>query len=276
MCSRWRAGKNRRHVKTKRTTSVERNLTARMVKAILSTDMAKISSIEWTQSSWNPLTGCTKISEGCRHCYAERLARRLQGTGNTKYIKGFELTLHPGCLEEPTRWKESRRIFVCSMGDLFHEAVPEQFIQQVFAVMNKNARHNFQVLTKRANRLEDLAKNLVWTKNIWAGVTVESSAHLDRIHSLKHVPASIRFLSLEPLLSSVSNLALDGIDWVIVGGESGTDKRPLKQEWVTQIRDKCIARRVPFFFKQWGGYRKKNRGRLLEGRTWDEIPKTLP
>ncbi len=237
--------------------------------------MAKVSSIEWTESSWNPLTGCTKISEGCKHCYAERLARRLQRTGNKKYSRGFELSLHSDCLNEPMEWRESRRIFVCSMGDLFHEDVPEDFIKSVFEIMNKTTRHIFQVLTKRAERLKSIADRLQWTNNIWAGVTVESAKYTERIEALRQVPARIRFLSLEPLISGIPSLPLADIDWVIVGGESGTNERLLRREWVLEIRDTCISSNVPFFFKQWGGFKKKEKGRLLEGRTWEEMPKSL-
>jgi len=235
--------------------------------------MSEKSLIEWTEGTWNPLTGCTKISEGCKNCYAEKLAKRLQGTRSLKYRNGFELTLHHDCLSEPLKWKKARRIFVCSIGDLFHEEVPESFILEVFSIMNKAKHHVFQVLTKRSGRLREISNRLNWTENIWAGVTVESDKHLHRISALETVRAKVRFLSLEPLLSQIAELPLGNIDWVIVGGESGANARPIHKDWVITIRDKCLSSNTPFFFKQWGGVKRKMNGRLLDGKTWDQMPK---
>ncbi len=236
--------------------------------------MAK-TKIEWTEASWNPISGCTKVSEGCRNCYAERLAHRLQAMGQKNYKSGFEITLHHDSLGIPLKWRKSQMIFVCSMSDLFHESIPAEFILKVFRTMRKANQHTFQVLTKRSERLADLDSILTWTDNIWAGVTVENSAYLDRIEHLQSSKATIKFLSLEPLLGPITKLSLAGIDWVIVGGESGPGARPMKPEWVTSIRDTCLADNVPFFFKQWGGINKKKAGRLLEGRTWDERPLSI-
>ncbi|WP_298402436.1 DUF5131 family protein [uncultured Chloroflexus sp.] len=230
------------------------------------------SSIEWTEATWNPLTGCTKISPGCKHCYAERMALRLQAMGLEKYRNGFRLTLHPNTLPEPLQWKQPRMIFVNSMSDLFHHDVPVTFIQQVFAVMTQAHWHTFQVLTKRAERLHELDPLLAWPSNVWMGVSVERADYLDRIHRLRETGATIKFLSCEPLLGPLPNLPLDGIDWVIVGGESGPGARPIDPAWVREIRDQCQAAGVAFFFKQWGGPRKHRTGRVLDGRTWDEWP----
>ena len=230
------------------------------------------SAIEWTESTWNPLTGCTKISAGCKNCYAERMARRLQAMKQPRYVDGFELTLHPDSLEIPLRWKKPQMIFVNSMSDLFHKDVPLKFIQQVFEVMNKAHWHTFQVLTKRAERLAQIDKCLSWSSNIWMGVSVESSDYLCRAEQLKVTNAHIKFLSLEPLLGPLKGLNLSGIDWVIVGGESGPGARPVEISWIRQIRSNCLDNEVPFFFKQWGGVRKKHAGRILDGRTWDELP----
>ncbi len=234
--------------------------------------MAGLSSIEWTEATWNPLTGCNTISPGCKNCYAERLSYRLQKMGQSNYRNGFELTLHESSLQIPAQWNKPRMIFVNSMSDLFHKAVPLSFIKKVFEVMNDLPQHKFQVLTKRADRLEQIAHKLNWTSNIWMGVSVESAKYKFRIQHLLRTPAKIKFLSLEPLLEPLSRLKLKGIDWVIVGGESGPKARPMKKEWVLSLRDQCIRKKTPFFFKQWGGVRKHKTGRLLEGRTWDEMP----
>jgi len=234
--------------------------------------MALKSGIEWTQSTWNPVTGCTKISEGCRNCYAERMAKRLQAMGQANYRNGFQLACHPEVLSLPLRWKKPQVVFVNSMSDLFHEDVPLDFIQRVFATMRQARQHTFQVLTKRAGRLAELSPQLDWTENVWMGVTVESSAYKDRIDDLRSTTACVKFLSMEPLLDDAGDLDLTSIDWVIAGGESGPGARPMRVEWVRGIRDQCLAQNVPFFFKQWGGVRKKKAGRLLDGRTWDEMP----
>ncbi len=234
--------------------------------------MAANSKIEWTEATWNPLTGCTKISPGCKHCYAERLARRLQAAGSAKYRNGFQVTLHEEVLSDPLRWRKPRRVFVNSMSDLFHKDVPDDFILRVFRVMGSAAQHQFQVLTKRAERLLALDQQLPWLPNIWMGVSVESSAYVSRITQLRHTGARIKFLSLEPLLGPLADLDLRGIDWVIVGGESGPRARPMAKNWVLDIREQCLVAEVPFFFKQWGGVNKKRSGRVLEGRTWDEMP----
>jgi protein gp37 len=234
--------------------------------------MGDKSAIEWTDATWNPLTGCTKISPGCKHCYAERLAARLRLMGNPRYRNGFDVTLHPDQLTLPLRWRDSKRIFVNSMSDLFHEAVPEEFIRQVFETMVRAHWHTFQILTKRAERLAELAPRLPWPANVWQGVSVENSQHTWRIACLQKVPAAVRFLSIEPLLGPIEDLPLNGIGWVIVGGESGPHYRPIKRAWVRGIRDQCMAAGIPFFFKQWGGQTPKSRGRLLDGRMWNEMP----
>jgi protein gp37 len=234
--------------------------------------MAINSSIEWTNSTWNPITGCDKISPGCAHCYAERMALRLKAMGQKNYANGFQLTLHNKALDLPLRWKKPRMIFVNSMSDLFHADVPDDFVGKVFNTMNSACWHRFQVLTKRSRRLRDMSKHLLWGKNIWVGVSVENNKYSYRIEDLRHVDAKIRFLSLEPLIGPIPELDLEGISWVIVGGESGPGARPLKEEWVKTIRDCCIEQGVPFFFKQWGGYKKKAKGRNLEGRTWSQMP----
>ncbi len=234
--------------------------------------MGDHSAIEWTDATWNPVTGCTKVSPGCKNCYAERLALRLQAMGNPRYRNGFAVTLHPDQIDLPLRWKRPRRIFVNSMSDLFHEAVPDQYICRVFEVMDAAKWHVFQVLTKRARRLAELAPHLSWPSNVWQGVSIESANYIWRIAELIRVPAAVRFLSVEPLLGPISNLPLESIDWVIVGGESGPGHRPAKREWVREIRDQCFAAGVPFFFKQWGGQTPKAGGRRLDGRQWDEMP----
>jgi len=236
--------------------------------------MATNSSIEWTESTWNPLTGCNKISPGCKHCYAERMALRLQAMGQPNYRNGFKLTLHEDALELPLRWKKSQTIFVNSMSDLFHKDVPVNFVHRVFNVMNQAFWHRFQVLTKRSDRLLTLSPDLPWASNIWMGVSVENEDYTFRIDHLRQTGAMIKFLSLEPLLGPLKKLRLKGIDWAIVGGESGPGARPMDAEWVTDIRNQCQKAKVAFFFKQWGGVRKKQTGRELEGRTWDEMPQS--
>jgi len=234
--------------------------------------MADTSHIEWTDATWNPVTGCTKISPGCKYCYAERLARRLQLMGQANYRNGFKLTLQPQMLDLPLQWKAPRRIFVNSMSDLFHEDVPTDYVKRVFDVMVRARWHQFQVLTKRADRLRKLNRELPWPANVWQGVSVESERYLDRVDLLRRTNAAVKFLSLEPLLEALPNLDLRGIDWVIVGGESGPGARPIDKRWVISIRERCKRAGVPFFFKQWGGVQKSKAGRTLEGRTWDEMP----
>jgi protein gp37 len=234
--------------------------------------MATNSTIEWTESTWNPLTGCSKISPGCKHCYAERMSQRLRAMGQRNYAQGFRLTLHEEVLELPLHWKKPRRIFVNSMSDLFHEKVPVQFIQRAFRVMTRANWHQFQVLTKRSERLEKLSPLLDWPANVWMGVSVENQEYAYRINHLRRCGAGTKFLSLEPLLGPLDELNLQGIDWVIVGGESGPGARAMQVDWVVQIRDQCRQGGVPFFFKQWGGFNKKKAGRMLEGRTWNEMP----
>ncbi len=234
--------------------------------------MMRHSKIEWTESTWNPVTGCTKISDGCLNCYAERMAKRLAAMGQPNYVNGFSVTCHPGALGLPLKWKRSQRIFVNSMSDLFHEAIPSEFIEEVFVTMNRAPQHCFQILTKRASRLVELASRFHWSPNIWMGVTVENAKYLDRINALRSVPAAVKFLSLEPLLGPLPNLDLRGIDWVILGGESGAGARAMKPEWVTDIRDQCLEASIAFFFKQWGGIRKKAAGRELNGKIWSDIP----
>jgi protein gp37 len=237
--------------------------------------MATNSPIEWTDATWNPVTGCDKISPGCKHCYAERMAKRLKAMGNRSYRNGFDLTLQPHMLDLPLKWKTPKRIFVNSMSDLFHDEVPLSYIQQVFDVMNLANWHQYQVLTKRAERVEKLSPSLVWGPRIWMGVSVESENYLYRIDHLRKTGAHVKFLSLEPLLGPLPKMNLCGIDWAIVGGESGPGARPINAEWVTDIRGQCATASVAFFFKQWGGVQKKKTGRELEGRTWDEMPELV-
>jgi protein gp37 len=232
------------------------------------------SAIEWTDATWNPVTGCTKISPGCKHCYAERLAERLQAMGNRRYKNGFSVTLHQDQLDLPLRWRQPRQIFVNSMSDLFHEAVPEDYIRRVFDTMVQARWHVFQVLTKRSGRLADLAHRLPWPTNVWQGVSVENSRYVARVADLVEVPAAVRFLSVEPLLGPIDHLPLKGIDWVIVGGESGPGHRPIQPTWVRSIRDQCESAGVPFFFKQWGGRTPKAGGRTLDGQEWSEMPRS--
>jgi protein gp37 len=237
--------------------------------------MATITSIEWTEMTWNPVTGCTKISQGCKHCYAERMAKRLEAMGSARYRNGFEVTLHPDLLDVPRRWRQPRVVFVNSMSDLFHDDIPLAYIGRVFATMRDCPHHTFQVLTKRSERLAELAPELPWPENVWMGVSVEHSRVIQRVRDLQRVPATVRFLSLEPLIGPLDALPLDGIHWAIVGGESGPKARPMRKEWVTSIFRQCRAARVPFFFKQWGGVRKDLTGRELNGRTYNEMPGVL-
>jgi protein gp37 len=234
--------------------------------------MAHNSTIEWTESTWNPVTGCSKVSPGCKHCYAERMARRLHAMGQANYSRGFEVAIHRHALELPLGWKKPQVIFVNSMSDLFHEDIPDVFIHKVFDVMRRASWHTFQVLTKRAARLETLGGALEWPTNVWMGVSVETPEYLYRIDHLRRTPAQVRFISFEPLLESLGVIDLRGIHWAIVGGESGPGARPMDSEWVKDIRDQCLASNVPFFFKQWGGPNKKMTGRVLEGRSWDGMP----
>lgn len=231
-----------------------------------------ISKIEWTESTWNPVTGCTKISAGCQNCYAERMAKRLKLMGQPNYVNGFRVTLHEHVIAYPLNWKKPQTIFVNSMSDLFHEKVPDSFIFKIFEVMRQANWHRFQILTKRSARLKKLSPKIDWPQNVWIGVSVENEEFKHRIDDLRWVTAQIKFLSLEPLLGPLSTLDLKGIDWVIVGGESGPGAREMQQEWVIQIKEQCIEQNVPFFFKQWGGVNKKKTGRILQGRTWDDLP----
>lgn len=234
--------------------------------------MASNSPIEWTESTWNPITGCNKISPGCKNCYAEKMAKRLQKMGQANYRAGFKLRLQPHMLELPLQWKKPRTIFVNSMSDMFHKNVPAEYIAQVFEIMKKAHWHTFQVLTKRADRLAQLSSDIDWPDNVWMGVSVETQDYSHRINDLRSCGAKTKFLSLEPLLGPLRDLDLTGIDWAIVGGESGFRARPMREEWVTEIRYQCVQAGVAFFFKQWGGVNKKKAGRILEGRTWDEMP----
>lgn len=237
--------------------------------------MASDSAIEWTNSTWNPVTGCTKVSPGCKHCYAERMANRLKEMGVIKYQDGFSPTIHPDTLNIPLKWKKPQVIFVNSMSDLFMDEIPEEFIVSVFDVMKRSHWHTFQVLTKRSERLMDLSPKLPWPENIWMGVSVENADYIFRIDHLRRSGARTKFLSIEPLLGPIPDMDLTDIDWVIVGGESGPGARPMKEEWVLEILEQCQKAEVPFFFKQWGGENKKKAGRSLLGQTWDEMPKLL-
>ncbi|MBW6459761.1 MAG: phage Gp37/Gp68 family protein [Bacteroidales bacterium] len=235
------------------------------------------SKIEWTEMTWNPVTGCTKVSSGCRNCYAEVMSRRLQAMGQEKYKNGFKLTLHPEILSEPYTWKRSKVVFVNSMSDLFHQSVPIQYVQQVFDVMNDNPHHLFQVLTKRAERMHyyDEKGLLKWSHNIWMGVSVEDKNNAFRIDLLRKTKARVKFLSCEPLIGPLNDLNLDNIDWVIVGGESGPKARPMEPEWAIDIMEQCHRADVKFFFKQWGGFNKKKAGRVLNGNVYDEMPEFI-
>ena len=230
------------------------------------------SSIEWTEKTWNPLTGCDKISPGCKHCYAERMSMRLKAMGQPNYRNGFQLTLHEHALKTPYGWKKPVTVFVNSMSDLFHKDVPLEYVQKVFRTMNETPRHRYQVLTKRADRLRELSPHLEWTDNIWMGVSVESQQYVHRVDDLRVTDAKVKFLSVEPLLGNVTALDLTGIDWVIVGGESGPGAREMQHNWVESVYIACRRQSVPFFFKQWGGTNKKKAGRAFLGRTWDEMP----
>ncbi|WP_421902208.1 DUF5131 family protein [Maridesulfovibrio sp.] len=231
-----------------------------------------ITKIEWTEASWNPMTGCTKISAGCKHCYAERMAMRLQAMNSENYSNGFKLTTHQHALTKPFEWKKPQMIFVNSMSDIFHEEAPFEFIKKIFGTMHMANWHTYQLLTKRSGRLKELAPRLSWANNIWMGVTVESADYKHRIDNLKSTSAKTKFLSLEPLLGPIGKLDLEGIDWVIVGGESGPNSRPMEEDWVIDIKKQCLAQNTHFFFKQWGGKNKKKAGRLLQGTTWDQMP----
>lgn len=234
--------------------------------------MSDQTGIEWTDATWNPVTGCSKVSPGCKNCYAERLALRLRAMGSPRYQRGFSVALHPDALNLPLRWKASRHIFVNSMSDLFHDEIPDDFIVRVFETMCRAPWHTFQILTKRSSRLASIAPRLPWPDNVWQGVSVESDRYTSRIADLRSVAAHVRFVSVEPLLGPIPNLPLDGIDWVIVGGESGGGRRPVAPEWVRDIRDQCVAKSIPFFFKQWGGRTAKTGGHLLDGRVWQQRP----
>lgn len=234
--------------------------------------MPKQSSIEWTHWTWNPVTGCTKVSQGCKHCYAERMAKRLYAMGSPRYAQGFRVTLHHDLVDLPRRWRTPKLVFVNSMSDLFHEDVPVDFIQGVFKTMRECPQHTFQVLTKRSRRLSEIAHQLDWSANVWMGVSVEDARVMRRVDDLRNVPAAIRFLSCEPLIGPLDDLNLEGIHWVIVGGESGHGSRPMDPTWVRQIRTKCADAGVAFFFKQWGGVQKHRTGRELDNRTWEEYP----
>jgi protein gp37 len=234
--------------------------------------MALGSSIEWTEATWNAVTGCSKISAGCANCYAERMARRLKAMRLPNYSRGFKVTLHEELLTLPLQWRKPKMIFVNSMSDLFHEKVPDDFIIHIFDVMNRASWHQFQILTKRSRRLSRMSPILPWTDNIWMGVTVEDQRCACRVDHLRRTSAALKFISMEPLLGPISALDLSGINWVIVGGESGPGARPLKKEWVIDIKEKCQKSNIPFFFKQWGGVNRKKRGRLLEGRLWNQMP----
>jgi len=234
--------------------------------------MSTNSKIEWTDATWNPVRGCTKISPGCKHCYAERFAERFRGVKGHPFEQGFDLRLIPTKVAEPLSWRKPQRIFVNSMSDLFHDSVPTELIQSVFDVMNQADWHQYQVLTKRAERLEELSDRLPWAPHIWMGVSVENKDYLWRIDHLRRTKAHIKFLSIEPLLGPLGKIDLRGIDWVIVGGESGPGARGMNAEWVTEIKEQCVKSGIAFFFKQWGGVQKKRHGRELEGRTWDEMP----
>ena len=234
--------------------------------------MATKSRIEWTGSTWNPITGCDKVSPGCDHCYAERMARRLQAMGVAKYRNGFKVTLHPDVLSAPIRWKKPHLVFVNSMADIFHKDVPIEYIQRIFEVMRSCPQHVFQVLTKRSKRMVRVSGQLPWPDNVWLGVTVETARYRFRIDDLRKTPARIKWLSLEPLLGPLGEVDLTDIDWAVVGGESGPGARPVQEEWILEIRRRCRRSGTAFFFKQWGGVNKKRTGRTLRGKIYDEMP----
>lgn len=231
------------------------------------------TTIAWTESTWNPVSGCTKISAGCVNCYAERMARRLRAIHPHKYSNGFAVTLHPEELEKPSRWRKPRKVFVCSMGDLFHEDVPDEFLRSVFDVMRNTPQHTYQVLTKRAERMTAFAQTIEWPDNVWAGVTVEHHDYVHRADFLRQVPAPVRFISAEPLVSALPELDLTCIHQLIVGGESGPGWRSMDIDWVRDLHDSCIREDVAFFFKQFAGFQPKKLGRELDGVIWDEMPK---
>jgi protein gp37 len=234
--------------------------------------MADRSAIEWTEATWNPVTGCSKVSPGCAHCYAETFAERWRGVAGHPYEQGFDLRLWPQRLDQPLRWKRPRTIFVNSMSDLFHEDIPDDYIAEIFRVMGEAHWHVFQILTKRHERLAELAPLLTWHPNVWMGVTIENRRFVHRADYLREVPAAVRFISAEPLLGPLEGVNLSGVDWLIAGGESGHKHRPVCTDWLRELRDRCLAEKVAFFFKQWGGVRSKSGGRLLDGRTWDQMP----
>lgn len=234
--------------------------------------MPGTSAIEWTESTWNPVTGCSKVSPGCAHCYAETFAERWRGIPGHAYEQGFDLRLWPARVEQPLRWRRPRMIFVNSMSDLFHEEIPFEFLREIFDVMVMAEQHTFQILTKRHERLMELAPLLPWPPNVWMGVTIENRRFVHRADALRSVDSAVRFISAEPLLGPLEGLDLSGIDWVIAGGESGPRFRPVKPNWLRDLRDRCQAEDVAYFFKQWGGIRSKTGGRTLDGRTWDEMP----
>jgi protein gp37 len=233
------------------------------------------TKIEWTECTWNPVTGCSKVSEGCRNCYAEKMAVRLKAMGQPNYANGFRITVHEHMVDAPLKWKRPTMVFVNSMSDLFHEMVPLEFIQRLFRVMGRCSHHTFQVLTKRSERLMAVSPQLVWPSNVWMGVTVEKNDYTFRVDHLRATPAKIKFLSMEPLLGPVPAMDLSGIDWVIVGGESGPGARGMSTDWVRDIQRQAVGSGVPFFFKQWGGVNKKKAGRVLDGRTWDDVPRPV-
>ena len=237
--------------------------------------MSTHSAIEWTETTWNPVTGCTKVSHGCKFCYAERLSKRLRAIGVDKYRAGFSIAVHESTLKDPLKWRKPRLVFVNSMSDLFHKSVPLAFIKSVFDVMNRASQHTFQVLTKRPSRVAKVDAQLNWTPNIWLGTSIESERWLGRLTWLKQTSARTKFLSLEPLLGPLPDIQFEGIDWVIVGGESGPGARPMEADWVRALRDNCVKHSVPFFFKQWGGVFKKRTGRTLDNRTWDQMPESI-
>ena len=234
--------------------------------------MSLNSKIEWTHSTWNPVTGCSKISLGCENCYAERMAKRLKAMENNTYKNGFKVTLHEELLEKPLKWRQPQMVFVNSMGDLFHEDVPVSFIFDTFKIMKQAEWHTFQVLTKRTKRLKELSKEIEWPKNVWIGVTIESEEYVSRLNDILDTDAYIQFISFEPLLSQIKNICFKGINWVIVGGESGPKSRTMKKEWVFDIYEQCKTDNIPFFFKQWGGFHKKKNGRLFQNKVWNEMP----
>jgi len=236
--------------------------------------MADNSAIEWTEATWNPVTGCHQVSPGCAHCYAKTFAERWRGVPGHPYEHGFDLQIWPHRLEQPLKWSRPRMIFVNSMSDLFHEGIPVAYIAQVFDVMGRAEHHTFQILTKRHERLAELAPSLTWHPNIWMGVSIENRRFVRRADYLREVDAAVRFISAEPLLGPLDGLDLTGIDWLIAGGESGHKHRPVKPKWLRDLRDRCIDEEVAYFFKQWGGHHPQSGGRQLDGRTWDELPST--